>query len=227
MSKFEKWLPNIRSKPDEWLATIIRSGDADLAVGLIRDHPHLLEARLSGKDTPLLVAAYSEQHQIAETLLAMGAKMGFIAAIALGRTGIVRAMLAENHLLVRKHSDDGWSALHIAARYATTETIALLISSGADGNMLGRGGVTPLFFATKEPYDNARLLLANGANIDAFKKHGFTTLHCAAAAGNTGFVRFLIAHGANANLQTSARQTAWSLAVRYGHRSVTALLAAT
>ena len=145
MSEFEEWLPNIRSKPDEWLAPIIRSGDADLAVGLIRDHPHLLEARFSGNATPLLVAAYSEQHQIAETLLAMDARMGFIAAIALGRTGIVRGMLAENHSLLRKHSADGWPALHIAARYATAETIALLISAGADVNVLGKRGVTPLF----------------------------------------------------------------------------------
>lgn len=226
MSNFEAWLPTIKSKPDEWLAPIIRSGDADLALELIRDHPHLLEARLSGNATPLLVAAYSEHRKIADALLAMGARMDFITAIALGRTGVVRTMLAENASLIRKHSADGWTALHIAARYATTETVALLISAGANVDTLGKRRVTPLFFATKKPYDNARLLLASGANIDASGKHGFTTLHCAAAAGNADFVSFLITHGANANLQTSARQTAWALAVRYGHRSVAALLAA-
>jgi hypothetical protein len=35
----------------------------------------------------------------------------------------------------------------------------------------------------------------------------------------------LIAHGADANLQTDARQTAWSLSVRQGHHNVAAFLA--
>jgi ankyrin repeat protein len=180
MSEFETWLPNIRSQPDAWLAPIIRSGDGELALELIRDNPHLLEARFSENATPLLVAAYSEQHKIADALLAMGAKMDFIAAIALGRTELVQAMLNDNPSLIRRRSPDGWTALHIAARYAATATVALLISAGADVNSVGKRGRTPLFFATEEPYSNAALLLAKGANTDARAKHGFTVLHYAA-----------------------------------------------
>jgi len=224
MSEFETWLPNIRSQPDAWLAPIIRSGDAELALELIRDNPYLLEARFGGNATPLQVAAYSAQRRIADALLAMGAKMDFIAAIALGRTGLVQTMLNENPSLIRRHSPDGWTALHIAARYAPTETVALLISAGADVNSLGKRRLTPLFFATEEPYNNAELLLAKGADIDARGKHGFTVLHYAAKWGYAKLVAFLLAHGARLDSQTDARQTPWELAVRQGHRSAAALL---
>ena len=154
----------------------------------------------------------------------MGAKMDFITAIALGHIGTVRTMLEGDPRLIHKHSPDGWTALQIAARYADTEMVALLISAGADVNGRDKRRLTPLFFALKEPYSNAELLLRNGADIDARGKHGLTVLHCAAAAGNAAFVRFLIANGANTNLQTDARQTPWALAVHYGHRTVAVLL---
>jgi ankyrin repeat protein len=224
MSEFETWLPNIRSNPAAWLASIIGSGDAILALELIRDNPHLLESRFNGNATPLLVAAYSHQYRIADALLAMGAKMDFFAAIALGRTGLVQAMLDDNPALIHKHSTVGWTALHIAAGYAPTETVALLISAGADVNRPGKLGLTPLFFATQEPYSNAELLLGKGADIHARGKHGFTVLHYAAQWGYAKFVAFLLAHGARADLQTDARQTPWALAVRQGRRSVASLL---
>ncbi len=224
MSEFDAWLPSIRSEPAEWLASTIRSGDAELALELVRGNPCLLEARFSGNATPLLVGAYSGQRKIADALLAMGARMDFIAAIALGRTAPLRSMLDADPTLARKRSPDGWTALHIAARYAEPETVDLLISAGADVNCPGKRGLTPLFFATEEPYSNAELLLARGADINARGKHGFTVLHYAAKWGYAGLVEILLDHGARPDVQTDARQTPWELAVRQGHRRVAALL---
>ena len=225
MSEFETWLRSIRAEPEAWLGPIIRSEKPDPALELIRDNPHLLHIRLSGNDTPLLVAAYSGHHELAERLLAMGAKMDLFAAIALGHTDTVRGMLNEDPRLLHRHSPDGWTVLHIAARYADTEMLALLVSVGADVNDdRNKERKTPLFFAAEEPYSNAALLLASGAEIDARAKHGFTVLHYAAKWGYAAFVEFLLAHGARSYIQTDARQTAWALAVRNGHRRVAAVL---
>jgi ankyrin repeat protein len=172
-----------------------------------------------------MLAAYAGRHDLAERLLEMGAKLDLIAAIALGRTDAVREMLTGDPRLLHKHSPDGWTVLHIAARYADTEMLALLIAAGADVNdNRNKQRQTPLFFATEEPYSNAALLLANGAGTDARGKHGFTVLHYAAKWGYAGLVEFLLAHGARADLQTDARQTAWALAVRSGHRRVAEIL---
>jgi ankyrin repeat protein len=225
MSEFETWLHSVRAEPEAWLGPIIRSDKPDLALELIRDNPHLLHMRLGGNDTPLLVAAYSGHHELAKRLLAMGAKMDLFAAIALGHTGAVRGMLNEDPRLLHKHSPDGWTVLHIAARYADTEMLTLLVSAGADVNdNRNKKWKTPLFFATEEPYSNAVLLLANGAEIDARARHGFTVLHFAAKWGYAAFVEFLLAHGARSDIQTDARQTAWALAVRNGHQRVAAVL---
>jgi ankyrin repeat protein len=197
----------------------------DLVIEILRDNPHLLNARFSGNKTLLLEAAYSGHYEIADRLSAMGTTMDFITAVALGRSGAVLTMLNENPGLVHKHSPDRWAAIHIAARYADTEMLTLLISAGADVNdSSNTKGLTPLFFAWKEPHDNAELLLTDGADIDARGKHGFTVLHYAAMTGRLTFAQFLLAHGAHSDIQTDGRQTPWALAVRHGHRALAALL---
>jgi len=225
MSQFDPWMPNIRAEPQAWLAPIIRSGDSDLALELIRDNPHLLHARISGSATPLLEAACSGLHELSERLLAMGAKMDFFVAMALGRTATVREMLNQDPRLLHKHSPGGRTPLNFAACYADTETLSLLVSAGSDVNdNRNKQRKTPLFFALTAPQSNAALLLANGAEIDARAKHGFTVLHYAAKWGYVAFVEFLLAHGARPDLQTDARQTPWALAVRNGQRQVATLL---
>ena len=225
MPEIQDWLPKIKANPRAWLPAIIRSGETELALELIRDHPDLFPVRFSGNATLLHVAAYSEQPAIVAALLAAGARMDFIAAIVLRRMDLVQAMLDADPSLVHRRSPDRWTGLHIAVGYSNAEIVALLIAAGAEVNRPGNRGRTPLFFVGAEPFDNARLLLDHGADINAAAKHGFTALHSAAIAGNADFVRFLVAHGANTNAQTDARQTAWALAVRWGHRNVAAILA--
>ncbi len=127
-------------------------------------------------------------------------------------------MLDEEPGLVHRHSPDGWGVLHIGARYADPDMLELFLSRGADVNdNINHGRATPLFFSHQR---NAEFLLANGADIDARSKNGFTVLHCAAKRGDIALVDLLLAHGACADLQTDGRQSAWALAVRGGHRSV-------
>lgn len=204
---------------------MIRAGRPDFAIDFLREHPECVHARVAGNQTLLMVAACAGQAHLADRLLAMGAKLDFIAAIVLGRTELVRTMLEAEPNLIFRQSTDRWSALHMAARYADPGMVDLLLSAGADAN--GRTlphRPTPFFFAFPQPYRKAELLLAKGADINARAKHGFTVLHYAANRGDTGFVDFLLAHGAQRDLQTHGRQTAWSLAVRAGHPQAAKLL---
>ena len=222
MSKFEEWLPDISAHPEDWIAPIIRSGDAELALELIGKKPALLHLRASGNNTPLQEAAYFGHQELADRLLALGAKMDIVAAIALGRTEIVRIMLENDPTLRHKHSPSGLGLLHIASRHAETEIVPLLLSWGADvHDNRNKQRYTPLFFAS---LTNAELLLAKGADINARAKHGFTVLHQAAKAGDREWTKFLIKHGARIDLQTDGRQTPWAFAVRRGHRDIAALL---
>lgn len=192
---------------------------------LIGKDPRLISARFSGNFTPLLEAAYGGHYELAERLLSMGARMELFAAIALGSISTVRAMIDSDSALIHKNAPDGFAALHIASRYADPEMLGLFLSLGADINdSRNKSRLTPLFFAFPKPYANAEFLLASGANIDARAKHGFTTLHYAAKSGNENWVEFLLAHGASKDVQTDARQTPWSLAVRQRHDAIARLL---
>ena len=73
MTDFAEWRSDIDANPESWLAAIIRSGESKLALQLIRNNPRLLHIRLGGNETPLLIAAYAQQREIAAALLNMAA----------------------------------------------------------------------------------------------------------------------------------------------------------
>ena len=215
----------VRNDPKRWLPYAIGSGHAQLVLEVLKENPSLLHERWSGNATPLLTAAYAEQHGIAESLLAMGARMDFISAVALNRSQLVQTMLEERPSLIRKHSPVQIGCMQIAARYADKEMLQLLIDAGGDVNdSTNPKKLTPLFYAWKEPYDRAELLLAAGADVNSRSKNGQTVLHLAARAGWLKLVELYLAHGACVNAQTRGRQTPWALAVIGDHREVAALL---
>ena len=204
----------------------IQSGRLDRARVSIRENPALLHARSSGNLTLLQVAANFQRQAFADELVAMGAKLDFISAVALGRVEEVRAMLAATPGLVRRQSPDRWGALHVAARTSSRAMLELLLSAGAEVNdCRNMDRFTPLVFAfVVRSLANAELLLEHGADANARNKHGFTVLHYAAREGDASFVELLLAHGACRDPQTDGRHSAWALAVRHGHRDVAALL---
>src|ERR1700721_4870383 len=113
----------VRNDPKRCLPYAIGSGHAQLVLDVLKEDPALLHERWSGNATPLLTAAYAEQHGIAESLLAMGARMDFITAVALNRSQLVRAMLEEQPSLILKHSPVQIGCMQIAARYAAIEML--------------------------------------------------------------------------------------------------------
>jgi ankyrin repeat protein len=206
----------------------IRAGEAERVLGMIRQDARLLAGRLSGNETPLMLASHLGHYgeawrRLAEELLALGAPLDLFSAITLGRNATVCAMLRERPELTRSRSPGGWTALHYAARYGGGEVIEALLEAGANVNEAHpKERITPLFWAF--PLANAELLLARGADVHHRGKRGFTVLHSAAAAGDTARVALLLRHGASRGVQTDARQTPWALAVRYGHREAARLL---
>jgi ankyrin repeat protein len=196
-------------------------GDRAAVEAMVAADPALLGVRLPGNATPLLAAAERAHADMAGDLLRLGAKLDLPAAVALGRTEALRALLDEDPRRVRKCFPEGWPLLHMAARFGGPETIELLLACGAGVNDRDRRyGRTALFFAWKLP--NAEALLEHGADIRARDKENCTVLHYACAGGSAEWVDFLLRHGADSAVQSRARQTAWALAVRYGRREIAA-----
>lgn len=134
----------------------------------------------------------------------------------------VRALLKE-HAAVNAAQPDGTTALHWAAHWNDSETIALLLHAGADAKAVNRYGATPLSEAAAA--GNAAIieqLLNAGANPNTrTTADGETVLMTAARAGNEDAVKVLLSHSADVNaIEAYKGQTALMWAAAEHHPAI-------
>ena len=141
----------------------------------------------------------------------------------------------------------GATDLHIAAAQGWAKLAQWLIDNGAnvhariksDGKEMGttlkkrldlgsgwhRQGQYPLHFAlTDDNVAAAKVLIENGANVNAADTHGRISLHTAAWNNNNKMARFLLDNGANANAQNQHDGTPLDNAIFNDHDSMQSLL---
>lgn len=109
------------------------------------------------------------QREIAEYLLAQGAKPTIFAAVALGRADLVRKLIAEDPaaLRLRKMSrfEHHRTPLHLAVLKNRPAMVRLLLELGADASAKDARGYTPLNLATAKTREAiVAALVAAGAN---------------------------------------------------------------
>jgi ankyrin repeat protein len=107
--------------------------------------------------------------EIAEFLLARGARPTIFSAVALGRGDLVRALVAADPSLLRARKMSRFehhrTPLHLAVLKNRARMVRLLLDLGADATAKDSRGYTPLHFATaKTDASIAEVLIAVGAN---------------------------------------------------------------
>jgi ankyrin repeat protein len=174
------------------------------------------------------------RHDVADYLLAQGAKLNLWSAIALGREDDVSHFIkADPTLLTARmsRSEHRRTPLHHAAAKNQRKIVRLLLELGADPNAADLTGATPLVTAAQDNADDgvASLLLAAGARIDFIAALGLKrydlaetmlrdnparigadgadtiALHLAVSKHNAGTVRWLIDHKVDVN----AKRVLW------------------
>jgi len=77
------------------------------------------------------------------------------------------SMLDNNIISVQKRDFHGWTLLHLAAHYGSSEEfLQVLLDRGANVNAQEEHGFTPLHFAAMKGYSlKVQVLLENGANM--------------------------------------------------------------
>jgi ankyrin repeat protein len=88
--------------------------------------------------------------------------------------------------------------LHYAAIYGSVDAVRILLEAGADPNARNQQQATPLLYAAWN-FAKTQLLIDKGAQVNVAANNGITPLMVATSAlGNTGSVRYLLEHGADA-----------------------------
>jgi ankyrin repeat protein len=100
--------------------------------------------------------------------------------------------------IVDTKDDDGNTGLIIAISRSDEQWTALLLNKGADPNLAGKGGDTPLIAAARVGFEPAmEWLIGLGAQVDKPNKMGETPLIIAVQQRNLPIVRLLLKQGAN------------------------------
>ena len=134
------------------------------------------------------------------------------AAIIGGHEGTMRALL-DRRFPVNQEGENGRTPLQFACVInPNQELIKLLLESGANPNLKGERGFTPLMSCI-DGLDRgvraqaAQLLLEHGADPNIKNNQGETALSIAAYRGNVRAAQLLLDHGAIANIVDYSGQT--------------------
>ena len=163
-----------------------------------------------------LQALYEGDVKKARELLPPDDELSVFEAAAFGRLERLRTILAEDPEQASTRSEDGFTALHLAAFAEQEEAARVVIEHGADVNAVSTGPIArvpPLGTAVFVPSAPlARLLLDAGADVNLPGDGGFTALHGAAQTGDQELVRLLLERGADTTFATAQGKRAFDLA---------------
>lgn len=215
----------------QFLKLIQRGQTAEVADAVAGD-PSLLVWRDPQGVSPLLWAVYSNQPLIVDFLKAERSRTGepldAFEAAATGDLSALRQAMEAAPASIDAYAGDGWTALHLAAAFATPETVQFLIEHGASVSAVSTNPQAnqPLHAALalgRNPETIACLLQA-GADPNARQAGGFTALFSAAAANRRDLAEILIENGADPSLINDFGQTASSFARQRGNEEMAAWL---
>jgi ankyrin repeat protein len=137
-----------------------------------------------------------------------------------GNTEAVTSAL-KNGMSANQKDENGFPALFVASFNGQVETMKALLDAGADVNLRNPQGVTPLMAACG-PYPKAvRLLLENGADVNATDNiEDFTALMYAATEGLSPVVDILLEAGADPSMKDVDDDTAGNFAEKSGFKQL-------
>jgi len=203
---------------------LIRIGATAEVAAATEEEPSLVASRDAQGVSAFLWSIYQQQPLIRDFLLGRLSALDIFEASALGDCGRIEPLLREEPMLVHESSADGWSALHLAAAFGGPEATALLLTHGAHLHRFSRNALhnQPLHacVAISRNMETARILIAQGADVNMEQAGGYTPLHQAAAAGLEDLTRLLLEAGANPASRCNQGKTPADYARERNHESV-------
>ncbi|KAH8149779.1 uncharacterized protein LAJ45_05931 [Morchella importuna] len=147
-------------------------------------------------------------------------------AVYKGLTTIVFLLLLDPSTPKDRRTQDGYTALDLAAEYGHVEIVQRLLEKGTDVNSRSNNGYSALHRAVKGgSFGLIQLLLDAGADMEAITHPEYhTPLHLAARHADLDVVALLLDRGANADGKAADGLTPLHLAARDGFLEVVGLL---
>jgi ankyrin repeat protein len=188
--------------------------------------PGLIHAREEGL-SPILVAAYHGQPEIASFLADKTVALTIFEAAATGKINNILRLLARDPQLVNAYAVDGFQPLGLAAYFGHLDSAEYLLKAGAPINSPSRNDLkaTPLQSAAAAGYAKiVEMLIKYRADPNVQEQGGYTPLHSAAQNGDQETIRALLYGGADLTLRSEDGRTPLDIAIEAGHTEAAKLL---
>jgi ankyrin repeat protein len=209
----------------------IKSGDRSAAERLLEGDRRLVNARDEDGLSPILLALYHGQHDIATAILRRGPELNLFEAAAAGDAARVRELVGRDGAQANAVAPDGYGVLGLAAFFKRREVVRYLLEMGADPSRAsGQGGFTPLHSAVAtdagtRDIEIVRMLLDKGADPNAKSQSGSTSVHTVAFTGDRESLDLLFEHGADPAITNNDGKTAADIARERRNQDIADLLA--
>ena len=209
-----------------------QKGHIEIVKELVRNqslHVDVNTQSLNGK-TALHLASLEGKKEVVDFLIKNGANINkqdhrewsplYTACLSSNNKDVVSLLLKKSHINVRGKTEEGRTALHLAARNGFLEICHLLIEKLKDKDVDAEDvyGWTPLHLAAWERHlDVVKVLVEKKANVHATTKNGRTPLHMCSYSGGINIIKYLISKGANVHSRDNKQLTPFHVACKKGH----------
>jgi len=204
----------------------IKQGNRDEVERRVNLDPGLIHVKENGL-SPILVAAYHQEPEIASYLADKTVAINIFEASATGKINNVTRLLARDPQLVNAYAEDGFQPLGLASYFGHLDTAEYLIKAGAPINSPSRNGLkaAPIQSAVAAGHEKVvQMLLRLGADPNAREQGGYTPLHAATQNGDEDMIRLLLYGGADLTLRGKDGKTPLDLAMESGDEKTIMIL---
>lgn len=188
--------------------------------------PNLMARNMFGS-TPLHEAAIYGHEQVAELLIAHGAKVDdvnkgratpFYLAVSYGRLNMAKCLLRYDNKQLETQCRGGSTPLHKAVELDSDIMVEFLLAGGARIGSRDDRENTPLHIAAlRGSLKIVRMLVLAGASVHSQNRSRLTPLDLAATGGNSEVAEYLIQNEANVFHKGQDQWSALHRAARGGH----------
>jgi uncharacterized protein len=202
------------------LIEAIKGGQQDEVGRIIQDDPGALTVRDPNGASPLLIAIYYQQPDIAAAIADAVGDIDIFEAAALGRVARIRQLLHDDPSLASAFAPDGFPPVGLAAFFGQLDAVTTLIAAGADVHAPAKNAlkVQAIHAAVaSKNLDIVRAVLEAGADPNAAQQQGFRPLHEAGSSGNRELAELLMTYGADPALKNDDGKSTIAIAREKGH----------
>jgi ankyrin repeat protein len=207
--------------------TAIKNGDLAEVEKMLRENPALTEGRTDDGVSPIMLAMYYGEPEIARYISSLGTPVNIFEAAATGNIDQVAELIHGDATQVNAYAADGFQPLGLAAFFGHLAVVELLLIQGAEVNSASKNDlcVMPLHSAAASQHlEIAQALLEQGADPNTRQAGDFTPIHSAAQNGQLEMIHLLLEYGADLNAKSAKGQTPLMIALEKGHSEAIELL---